>query len=83
MLNEPTYPHLVRYFWARAEVFDELSDSMEENQIVLKDKSLKGKSRKEMGLNDFEEVTIMLVVMGVEVTITEKIIVKLIGVINT
>ncbi|CAL5214788.1 unnamed protein product [Lathyrus oleraceus] len=83
MLNGPTYPHLVRDFWVRAEVFDELSDSMEENQIVLKDKSLKGKSRKEMGLNDFEEVDIMLVVMGVEVTITEKIIVKLIGVTNT
>lgn len=83
MLKCPTYPYLVKDFWVRVEVSDELATSMEENQMVLKDKSLKGKSRKEMGLKEFEEVEIKSVVMGVDVTITEKIISKLLSVSNT
>lgn len=70
MLNGPSYPYLVKYFWVISEVFDELATSMEENHTVLKDKSLKGKSRKEMSLKEFEEVEITSAVMGVDVTFT-------------
>lgn len=36
-----------------------------------------------MGLKEFEEVEIRSVVMGVDITITQKIIAKLLGVSNT
>lgn len=50
---------------------------------MLKDKSLKGKRRKEMDLKEFDEVDSRSTVMLVEATITHKIIVNLIGVTNT
>lgn len=80
MLNEPTYPHLARDFWVKSEVYDEVVASMEENQKASGDNSLKGKSRKEMGLKEFEEVEIRSDVMGVDVTVTQKIIAKFLGV---
>lgn len=58
MLNGPTYPHLVRDLWVRAEVYNELTSYMEQNMKVKNDKSLKGKSINEMGLKEFEEVEI-------------------------
>ncbi|CAL5196258.1 unnamed protein product [Lathyrus oleraceus] len=53
MLNEPTYPHLVRDFWVRAEVLYELSVSMEQSLLIQNDKSLKAKSGEEMVLKKF------------------------------
>lgn len=82
MFNGLTYPHMVKDFQVRAKVYDELVVSMEENHKVLKDNSLTGKSKKEMGLKKFEEVDIRSAVMGVDVTITWKIISKLFGVSN-
>lgn len=80
MLNGPTYPHLVKDFWVRAEAYDEFIIFVEENQKVVEDNSLRGKNRKEMGLKEFKEMEIRFVVMGVSVTITQKIIAKLLGV---
>lgn len=31
MLNEPTYPHMVKDLWVRSEVYDEFASSTEEN----------------------------------------------------
>lgn len=50
---------------------------------VQNDKSLKRKRRKEMGTKEFEEVEISLAMMGVDVTITQRTISKLLGVTNT
>lgn len=69
--------------WVRAEVFDELAASMEESQMILKDKSLKGENRKEMSMKELEEMKIRSVVMRVDVIINRKIISKLLGVSNT
>lgn len=64
----------------RLEVYGEVSASIEENQKIAEDMSLKGKCRKEMGLKGFEGVKIRYVVIGDDVTISQKIISKLLGV---
>ncbi|CAL5213821.1 unnamed protein product [Lathyrus oleraceus] len=70
MMNGPTFPYMVKDFWVRAEVYDESSATLEENQKIVEKEELGGKTRAEMGLEDFKEVEITLVVMGVNVTIT-------------
>ena len=52
MLNGPTYVNLVKDFWVRPEVYDQEAAKLEETQAVSRDPSLKGKSRKDMGLED-------------------------------
>lgn len=74
MINGPTYPHLVKHLWVREEVFYELVACEELRLLVERESSLKGKSRKEVGLKKFEEVEIRSVVMGVDVIITQKTI---------
>jgi len=76
MLNGPTYVELVKDFWVRAEVYDEEASINEELQAVIRDPSLKGKTRDEMGLETFSETEIRSAVMGVPITITEEIIAK-------
>jgi len=76
MLNGPTYVELVKDFWARAEVYDEEASINEELQAVIRDPSLKGKTREEMGLETFNETEIRSAMMGVPITITEEIIAK-------
>jgi len=76
MLNGPTYVELVKDFWVRAEVYDEEAANNEEHQAVIRDPSLKGKTREEMGLETFSQTEIRSAVMGVPVTITEEIIAK-------
>ncbi|MCI41278.1 cullin-like protein, partial [Trifolium medium] len=58
MLNGPIYSRLVKEFWMKAEVYDDLSARMEEEALVRKDPSLKGKSREEMGLSIFNGTVI-------------------------
>ena len=58
MLNGPTYPTLVKDLWVRAKVYDDYSTQNEERNDVEKDRSLKGKSRTEMGLKEFNGVKI-------------------------
>ncbi|MCI80029.1 NADH-ubiquinone oxidoreductase chain, partial [Trifolium medium] len=44
MLNDPIYTTLVKEFWMKAQVFDDVSARMEEEEAIRKDPSLKGKS---------------------------------------
>ena len=50
MLNGPIYPDLLKKFWMKAKVFDKAEAKQEELAAIERDPSLKGKSRKEMGL---------------------------------
>jgi len=76
MLNGPTYVTLVKDFWVRAEVYDVDATKAEELQDVTRDPSLKGKTRKEMGLESFKQTEIRSAVMGIPITITEEVIAK-------
>jgi len=58
MLNAPTYVKLVKDFWVRAEVYDIDAAKVEELQAVASDPSLRGKTRKEMGLEPFRQTEI-------------------------
>ncbi|XP_050896277.1 uncharacterized protein LOC127103022 [Lathyrus oleraceus] len=77
MLNGPTYPHIVKDLWVRTKFFDEFVASVELNQLIENDSSLKRESREEVCLKKFEEVEIRSAVMGIDVIITQKTIVKL------
>ena len=74
MLNGPTYVNLVKQFWIRAEVFDVDSAKAQEREVVLRNPSLKGKTRKEMGLEPFHGLEIKSAVMGIPVSITADLI---------
>ena len=76
MLNGPTYVKLVKDFWVRAEVYDVDAAKTEELQAVARDPNLKGKTRKEMGLEPFRQTEIRSAVMGIPITITEEVIAK-------
>ena len=76
MLNGPTYVNLVKEFWVRAEVFDVEAAKAQESQAVSRNPNLKGKSRKEMGLEPFRCLEIKYAVMGIPVSITEGVIAK-------
>jgi len=76
MLNGPTYVTLVKDFWVRAEVYDVDAAKDEELKAVIKDPSLRGKTRKEMGLESFRQTEIRSFVMGIPITITEEVIAK-------
>jgi len=76
MLNGPTYVNLVKEFWIRAEVYDIEFAKAQESQVVSLNPNLKGKSRKEMGLEPFHCLEIKSVVMGIPVSITEGVIAK-------
>jgi hypothetical protein len=76
MLNGPTYENLVKDFWVRAEVYNEEDARSEERQVVSRNPSLKGKTRREMGLKPFNCLEIRSAVMGIPVTITEEVIAK-------
>jgi len=76
MLNGPTYVTLVKDFWIRAEVYDLDAAKDEEDEAVIRDPSLRGKTRQEMGLESFRQTEIRSIVMGIPVTITEEVITK-------
>jgi len=76
MLNGPTYVNLVKEFWVCAEVCDVESAKSQENQGVLNNPNLEGKSRSEMGLEPFNGLEIKSAVMGILVSITEAVIAK-------
>ena len=69
MLNGPTYESLVKHFWVRASIYDKHSANLEEDQKVLIDPSLEGKTREEMGLEPFVATKIRSSIMGVPVFI--------------
>ena len=74
MLNGPTYVNLVKEFWIRAEVFDVDSAKAQEREAVSGNPSMRGKTRKEMGLEPFQGLEIKSAVMGILVSITEGVI---------
>ena len=74
MLNGLTYENLVKYFWVRAEIYDKVAAKVEEDQMVLINPSLEGKTREEMGLKEFTRTEIRSNIMGIPVTITEEVI---------
>jgi len=76
MLNGQTFEKLVKDFWIRAEVYDLEAAKAEELQAVTKDPSLRGKTRKEMGLEPFRKTKIRSSVLGIPITITEEVIAK-------
>jgi len=76
MLNGPTYVTFVKDFWVRAEVYDVDAAKAEELKAVIRDPSLKGKTRQEMGLESFRQTEIRSSVMGIPITITEEVIAK-------
>jgi len=74
MLNGPTYVNMVKEFWIRAEVFDVDSAKAQEREAVSRNPSLRGKTRKEMGLEPFHGLEIRSAVIGIPVSITEGVI---------
>jgi len=48
MLNGPTYEFLVKYFSVRAKIYCKHASKLEEDEKVLIEPSLKGKTREEM-----------------------------------
>jgi len=76
MLNGPTFVTLVKDFWIRAEVYDVDAAKDEELRAVIKDPSLRGMTRQEMGLESFRQTEIRSSVMGIPITITEEVIAK-------
>jgi len=76
ILNGPTYVKLVKDFWIRAEVYDLDAAKAEELQAVAIDPSLRGKTRKDIGLEPFRHTEIRSAVMGIPITITEEVIAK-------
>ncbi|MCI62544.1 60S ribosomal protein L24, partial [Trifolium medium] len=71
---------MVKEFWMKAQVFDEVSAKLEEEEAVRKNPSLKGKSRIEMGLSPFSGTVIKSVLVGLEIIISRAHIAKLLGV---
>ncbi|MCI00907.1 hypothetical protein A2U01_0021931, partial [Trifolium medium] len=71
MLNGPIFTKMVKEFWMKSKVYDDLSARVEKEQIVLKDPSLKGKSREEMGLKAYNGTEIRSVIAGLDITITK------------
>jgi len=74
MLNGPTYVTLVKDLWVRAEVYNVEAAKKEEIKAVIRDPSLKGKTRHEMSLDSFKQTEIRSSVMGIPITITEEVI---------
>ncbi|MCI69738.1 60S ribosomal protein L24, partial [Trifolium medium] len=68
---------MVKEFWMKAQVFDNVSARSEEEELIKKDPSLKGKSREEMGLSAFKGTVIKSVFAGLEITISRAHFTKL------
>ena len=55
----------------------------EEDKAMIRNPSLRGKTRQEMGLESFRQTEIRSAVMGIPITITEEVIAKACGVAPT
>jgi hypothetical protein len=65
MLNGSMYENLVKYLWVRAEIYDKHAAKLDEDEKVLIDPSLEGKTRAEMGLKEFTKTKIRSNIMGI------------------
>jgi hypothetical protein len=55
LLNGPIYTELIKLFWMNAYVYNEAAAKLEEKQLIEKHPELQGKSRRELGLDEFVE----------------------------
>ncbi|MCH95101.1 hypothetical protein A2U01_0016075, partial [Trifolium medium] len=60
-------------------VYDEYEARLDEEWVVEKNPKLQGKTRKEMGLEEYKEVEIRSTVAGLDIVITKAHFVKLLG----
>ncbi|MCH92401.1 F-box/kelch-repeat protein, partial [Trifolium medium] len=79
VLNGPIFTNLIKEFWMKSRVYDDVSAKMEVDQLVLKDPSLKGKTREEMGLKAYNGTEIRSVIAGLDITITKAHFAKLLN----
>ncbi|KAK2384749.1 hypothetical protein QL285_072058 [Trifolium repens] len=82
MLNGFVYYDIVKYFWQKAKVYDRASADKEYKDIVEKNKELRGKTRKELGLKPYREREIRSNILGINVVITQAHIAKILGLDN-
>jgi hypothetical protein len=82
MLNGFVYYDIVKYFWNKATIFDKFSADEEVKQMVAQDKTLKGKSRVQLGLRPFKGKEIRSNIMGINVLITQEHVAKVLGLDN-
>ncbi|KAK2382125.1 hypothetical protein QL285_069678 [Trifolium repens] len=82
MLNGFVYYDIVKNFWNKATVFDEFNAEEEVRKMVAKDKSLKGKTRVQLGLRPFKGKEIRSNLLGINVLITQEHVAKVLGLDN-
>jgi hypothetical protein len=82
MLNGFVYYDIVKNFWNKATVFDAFNAEEEVRKMVAKDKSLKGKTRVQLGLRPFKGKEIRSNLLGINVLITQKHVAKVLGLDN-
>ncbi|KAK2354955.1 hypothetical protein QL285_092413 [Trifolium repens] len=82
MLNGFVYYDIVKYFWQKAKVFDRVSADEEYKNLIAKNKSLKGKTRQELGLKPYRGREIRSNILGINVVITQAHIAKILGLDN-
>ncbi|KAK2443308.1 hypothetical protein QL285_014422 [Trifolium repens] len=82
MLNGFVYYDIVKYFWKKATVYDRFSADEEVRQMIAKDISLQGKTRKELGLKPYRGKEIRSNILGINVLITQEHIIKILGLDN-
>ncbi|KAK2366381.1 hypothetical protein QL285_079768 [Trifolium repens] len=82
MLNGFVYYDIVKYFWQKATVYDRVSADEEMRKLVEKNKSLRGKTRQELGLKPYRGREIRSNILGINVVITQAHIDKLLGLDN-
>ncbi|MCI12568.1 hypothetical protein A2U01_0033673 [Trifolium medium] len=73
MLNGPVYPILVKDFWPRCDIIEQVDADREfANKIAENPENNKNKSRKDLGLRDFKETKIRSGVSGSEIILTQS-----------
>ena len=82
MLNGFVYYDIVKNFWNKATIFDEFNAEEEVRKMVAKDKSLKGKTRVQLGLRPFKGKNIRSNLLGINVLITQEHVAKVLGLDN-
>ena len=76
----PTYTELVKNFWIKAEIFDKEASEKELAVAMSLDKTKRKKTRADFGLPELTETEIRSNVMGVDVTITQSMIARILKV---
>ncbi|KAK2361925.1 hypothetical protein QL285_087030 [Trifolium repens] len=82
MLNGFVYYDIVKNFWHKAYVFDEFNANEEVSKLVAKDKTLRGKTRVQLGLRPFKGKEIRSNLLGIDVMITQEHVAKILGLDN-